>query len=290
MAESIRRPDFLFIGPDKTGSTWLYKILRQHPECYVPAIKDIYFFDRNYYRGFDWYLSYFKGAPADARAVGELSHDYLFSRQAADRIARDLPAVKILTCLRDPVDRTFSHYLFLIRSGRTRLPFENALVRFPELVENSLYAKHLYMYLTLFPAEQVKVMMFDRLTANPAAFAAEIFQFLGVRFIEGLPYSSRSLGAARPRSYGLARAAKLGANVARRLGLLNLVGLVKQSRWTQKALYRPYKQEEKPNVDPATVDRLRERFRSDIQDLQALLNQDFSHWLSDRADSEGRDG
>ena len=129
------KPTFLFIGPDKTGSTWLYEVLRQHAACYVPPVKDIYFFDRHYERGLDWYLSFFEPAPAGSLAAGELSHDYLFSPQAADRIARDLPNVRLLTSLRDPAERTFSHYLYMIRSGRTRLDFAAALEQFPELVD-----------------------------------------------------------------------------------------------------------------------------------------------------------
>ena len=88
------KPNFLFIGPDKTGSSWLYQILRGHPECHVPELKDIYFFDRFYARGLDWYLSLFDSAAPGARAVGELSHDYLFSPAAAERIAKE-PVEKI---------------------------------------------------------------------------------------------------------------------------------------------------------------------------------------------------
>jgi len=117
------KPTFLFIGPDKSGSTWLYEVLRQHAQCFVPPVKDIYFFDRYYERGLDWYFRFFEAAPPGTLAAGELSHDYLFSSAAAERIAQDLPGVKLITSLRDPAERTFSHYLYMIRSGRTRLDF-----------------------------------------------------------------------------------------------------------------------------------------------------------------------
>ena len=88
----MRLPTFLFVGADKCGSTWLFKVLQQHPQCFVPAAKDIYFFDRYYGRGLQWYASFFSSAPRSARAIGELSHDYLYSEQAAERIASTLPA------------------------------------------------------------------------------------------------------------------------------------------------------------------------------------------------------
>ena len=157
------RPNFLYIGPDKSGSTWLFHVLSRHPECYVPAAKDIYFFDRYYDRGLEWYLSFFKDAPPKAKAIGELSHDYLFSAQAASRIARDLPCVRLVTNLRNPVERTFSHYLYLVRSGKTNQSFEIALEQFPELIDNSLYAKHLSAYFREFRRANIRVLFFDRL-------------------------------------------------------------------------------------------------------------------------------
>lgn len=262
----------------------MYEILRQHPDCHVPDLKDIYFFDRYYDRGLDWYYSLFDGARPDVQAVGELSHDYLFSEAAAKRIAADLPGVRLLTCLRDPVDRTFSHYLYMIRSGRTNDSFETALGRFPELVDNSLYAKYLRRYLELFPRDQVKVLFFEKLKGDPRGFAEEVFEFLGIRFVEDLPYETRILTASRPRSMVLARLAKLGAGTARRVGLTSLVGRIKSNPQVVRALYRPY--DKRPTMDPATAAELRERFRDQIVELQTLLSVDLSHWLGQ---TEGAD-
>ena len=55
----VTRPNFLFIGPDKTGSSWMFHILSRHPDCFVPVAKDIYFFDRYYSKGMGWYLRHF---------------------------------------------------------------------------------------------------------------------------------------------------------------------------------------------------------------------------------------
>ncbi len=274
------KPNFLFIGPDKSGSTWLYEILRHHPQCYVPELKDIYFFDRYYDRGFDWYMSLFDGAPEGARAIGELSHDYLFSAVAAQRIRKHLPEVKLLTCLRDPVDRIFSHYLFMIRSGRTTATFEQALTEYPELENNSLYRQHLTPYFELFPTSQIKILFFSKLEESTRDFAREVFDCLGVPFVDDLPYEKRVLPASRPRIDKLARVAKLGANLARTAGMTALVGRVKGSRLVNRLLYRPYRQEDRPTINPATEAGLRDRLREDVRELQDLLSTDLSHWLS----------
>jgi len=38
-------PDFLVIGAQKSGTTWLYRNLNNHPEIWLPPEKEIHFFD-----------------------------------------------------------------------------------------------------------------------------------------------------------------------------------------------------------------------------------------------------
>lgn len=272
------QPTFIFIGPDKSGSSWLYEILRKHPECYVPPIKDIYFFDRHYNRGLNWYLSFFKDAPNESKAIGELSHDYLFSFDVAKRIHHDLAGVKLLTCLRNPVERTFSHYLFMQRSGKTLLSFEEAMETFPELINNSLYHKHLSAYFSCFEPSQIKVLFFEHLEIDPAAFAREVFDSLGLCFDRNIDYYKKVLPASWPRSFLLARIAKLGANASRRIGMEKLVGMLKRSPLV-KLLYIPYKSEDKPRIETESASKLISIFRDDVLCLQNLLQTDLSHWL-----------
>ena len=275
-------PNFLFIGPDKTGSSWMYEILAAHPQCFVPVIKDLYFFDRYYDRGLDWYLAFFEPAPDDAIAIGELSHDYLFSPAAAQRIEADLPDVRLMTCLRNPIDRSFSHYLYLVRSGLTKQSFEQALEAFPELIDNSLYGRHLQTYLDLFPRERILALQFDDLKRDSRAFAETMFNFLGLPYLPDLPYNEQVRPASRPRSHALARIAKQGANFARDLGLARLVGILKDSP-PAKVLYRPYGKEEKPRMTQETRKRLADVFADDIETLEGLLNHNFKHWLDEAA-------
>ena len=98
------KPNFLHIGPGRTGSKWLHKVMQAHPEIYVPRIADLYFFDRieNYRKGNNWYLEYFGHVnPVIHKAVGELSHDYLSSADAAKRIFKFNPEMKLLITVRN---------------------------------------------------------------------------------------------------------------------------------------------------------------------------------------------
>lgn len=237
--------NFLFIGPDKSGSSWLYKLLLAHPDCFVPRIKDIYFFDRYYSKGTDWYLKRFKDVKVKQKAIGELSHDYLFSSDACARIHRFNPDIKLLTSLREPTSRSFSHYLYLKRSGLTKKPLLEALVDYPKIISNSRYHEHLRIYRKTFKKEQIKVLFFEMLREDPRRFAEEVFDFLGLHKDVELPPKERA--AAKARSYLIARTMKIGANTFRAFGIDSMVGLVKESPIC-KLLYEEYVPDEKPQM------------------------------------------
>jgi hypothetical protein len=271
-------PTFLFIGADKAGSTWLFSILRQHPRCFVAPAKDLYFFDRFYDRGLDWYRSFFDAVPASALAIGELSHDYLYSQDAADRIAATLPEVRLVAFLRAPVERTFSEYLYLVRSGLARPgDLRRALDRHPEALDHSRYARHLAGFVNRFPTDRLGVFLYDGLQADPASFARDVLGFLGLEAIDGIAYGERVLRAARPRSRMLARTARAAAATVRAAGMPTLVGRAKASVLT-RVLYAPYADEARPTLSPSDREWLHTELDSSVVELEALLGLDLSGW------------
>jgi hypothetical protein len=130
-------PDFLIIGAQRCGTTSLFRNLAAHPVVVPPLFqKGIHFFDLNYGRGLRWYRGQFpvrsiadrRVAATGHRAVsGEASPYYVFHPLAAERIARDLPAVKLIVLLRDPVERAFSAYRQETARGFETEPVERAL-------------------------------------------------------------------------------------------------------------------------------------------------------------------
>ena len=71
------KPNFIYIGPDKAGSSWLHEVLLRHPQVFLSPAKDLYFFDRYYDRGIAWYLRQFDDAGPEHVVVGEVCQDYL---------------------------------------------------------------------------------------------------------------------------------------------------------------------------------------------------------------------
>src|SRR5690606_25050973 len=101
----MRLPDFVIAGSWKSATSWLHDPLSVLPEIWMPAhTKELYFFDRYFDRGVEWYASYFSEAPRD-RKVGEASPSYMIHPAASQRIRATNPTAKLVFSLRSPVDR-----------------------------------------------------------------------------------------------------------------------------------------------------------------------------------------
>jgi Sulfotransferase domain len=177
-----RGPDFIGIGAQRTGTSWMYACLFEHPEICMPR-KEINFFsrERHWSHGFDWYERIFAECPTSA-LVGEFSTSYLTERHAAMRIKSRYAGVRLVVSLRHPVDRAYSSYLNDITAGvvPAATPFTQALQAHPEYVDGGRYAQHLRRYLQLFPRDQIFVSMFDDARRDPLAAMREVYRFLGV--------------------------------------------------------------------------------------------------------------
>lgn len=129
-------PDFLIAGAQRCGTTSMMKTLGQHPAVRGAVLmKGVHYFDLHYSRGMSWYLGHFPTKASAERVrrrhggfvTGESSPFYLFHPLAPERIARDLPEVRLLVLLRDPVERAYSAHAHELARGYEDLPFEQAL-------------------------------------------------------------------------------------------------------------------------------------------------------------------
>ena len=265
-----RLPNFLYVGPDKAGSSWLHEMLLKHPDVYLSPAKDLYYFDRYYDRGLAWYASQFRDA-RDETIVGEVCQDYLFHPQAADRIHETLGPVRVMVSLRDPVERAWSSYLYARKHGIWPEPFGEALQTRPELLDHGRYATGLDRFLQRLPREMVHVALFDDLTSDPQAFIDSVTGFLG---IDRLPLASKDLEArlpaARARSERIASVARRSADWVREHDGATLVGTVKRSPLVQRLLYRPIDREA-VRPDPADVITVRNALAPEIEALERTL-------------------
>jgi hypothetical protein len=126
-------PDFLLVGTQRGGTTSLFRALAPHPGVAQPNLhKGVHYFDVNYARGLDWYRGHFP-LRRGSRLAFESAGYYMHHPLAPERIATDLPGVKLLVLLRDPVERAYSaHKHELARGFETEPSFERAVALEPE--------------------------------------------------------------------------------------------------------------------------------------------------------------
>ncbi len=125
-------PGFVIVGAQRAGTTTLFRLFAEHPQTVRPTLsKGTGYFDDHYARGPRWYRAHFPlRAPARGSAVAfECSGYTMFHPHAPGRMARDLPGVKVVAVLRDPVERAYSAHAHELARGFESLPFEEACER-----------------------------------------------------------------------------------------------------------------------------------------------------------------
>lgn len=150
-----------------------------------------------YAKGLEAYLDeWFTGA-SNETAVGEKSSSYIFGGQTvAERIQRDLPDIRIIVTLRDPVERTWAHYRFTALNGLENLNFDDALRMEAERIAEqkgqwaeiqpfnytgrSFYARQLQPFMETFGRDRILILKSEMLQANPTSTFERVFHFLGV--------------------------------------------------------------------------------------------------------------
>jgi hypothetical protein len=264
----------LGVGPQRTGTTWLWECLRAHPDLCLPrGVKETTFFDARFDAGWPWYAAHFAHRRPGQRCM-EIGATYFEDAAAAARVRLHAPECRVVVTLRDPAARTYSLYLHHARKGRLRGDFDRALVEQPWLLDGSRYRVHLERWRALFGPGRVAVVLLDDVVADPGAVLARVQAFLGVRALPPPPAAfERINGASLPAHRGLARAAARAAArlhgagwhtpvaVARRLGLHHVYG--------GRAV---------PALDPTARARLIAALEPDIAFVETLLGRPLPAW------------
>lgn len=263
----------------------MYRMLRAHPEVCVSTAKETLYFEAEYHRGPTWYARFFAHCTG-VRAVGEVSNTYVFSPEAAERIHGYDSAMRIVSSLRDPVDRAFSHYLLMLRNAQVEGSFEEVIEnQRPDLVSRGLYGRHLTPWFQRFPRERILILLFDELQADPKEFARCLFEFLGVAPYTKSNLEKKVLAASKPRSRLVSRLAQETAAVVRGMGFPELVTRVKEGV-VPHLLYDQYDEGEKPRIKPATRAQLQEYYRDDLKRASELVGVDLVVRWFERGSSE----
>jgi hypothetical protein len=201
------RPNLFVVGAMKSGSSTLHTYLGGHPEIFMSEPKEpCYFVDLDdlesparevvegwgFWRSLDSYLALFEGA-GDAKVIGESSTNYSKAPKmpgVPQRIVQFNAEARILYIMRDPVERSISHYWHAVGQRKERRDLVTAIEQERHYREVSNYAFQLEPYLRLFGAARVRALTFEALVADPSGELRRIFEWLGVDSSFELPESA----------------------------------------------------------------------------------------------------
>ena len=207
------RPDFLCVGSQKGGTSWLYRQLALHADFWMPPIKEIHYFDK---------LSRNKRLSTprcrDARDVcflasmnslsarpyidlenygrlfmhkgsllsGDISPGYsMLHDEIIERIISHFPNLKVIFLARDPVERAWSQLSMGVRLGRisrfdvTDIDEVIRNLRSPGVSSRSYPSKIVARWRRYVRADLFRLYFFDDLERSPTELRRSILDFLG---------------------------------------------------------------------------------------------------------------
>jgi len=227
------KPRFLIIGSQRCGTTSLYNYLIQHPNIISASKKEIHYFDTNYDKGNKWYNKHFITMKESKRKkyfiTGEATPYYFFHPHAPSRVRKTLPDVRLIVMLRDPGERTFSHYKHHVKLKAESLRFEEAiklesqriagewdkmlqdknynsynLQMFSYLVRG-VYVDQLKRWFEHFPKEQFLVLKSEDFFNNPEDNFLKTLHFLGLPDYKLTAYEKFNSNGNEPMSDSIRR-------------------------------------------------------------------------------------
>lgn len=201
-------PGFFIIGAQKSGTSWLWNMLDQHPGSSLPATKEIHYFGSAelYAQGEDWYLKHFTGLDSN-KVIGEASTTYFYDRvpyfhnsssqiefdeclpKLPELIDRRYPNAKYIVTLRDPVRRAISAYSHWMKRANNMpnmspaVGLKRAATQYPKMriLEYGLYAKYLKVWMEQIPPERFRVIFFeDQIVRNFEQTLRDTYEYLGL--------------------------------------------------------------------------------------------------------------
>lgn len=176
--------DFLGIGAQKAGTTWLYRMLALHPEISFLAGKEIHFWDREYHKGVNWYRSLFEIEPGKSK--GEITPAYaILPRERIRELHACFPDARILYLIRNPIERAWSSALMAL--DRAEMRVEEASDQWfidHFLSEGSLargdYEACLRRWRDVYPAAQILVARHEEMENRPRELLRAACSHIGV--------------------------------------------------------------------------------------------------------------
>jgi len=289
--------DFFVIGVARGGTTSLYHYLQQHPQLFLPKVKECNYFtnaeslDKEVYnppiageeyhmkiiRSKEVYNQLFQEATQD-QIKGEVSPAYLWDPTSAKRIYDHNPNAKIIVSLRDPIQRAYSHYLMHYHTGYDKAASFEAALEAPKkeiwgggnmYLEMGLYYSQLKPYFDLFDPKNIKVVVSEEWTKENGEALNDIYRFLNVDAFSNCESEETFNASVQVKNKGLLdflRSEKIKRS-------LNRILPKKTKEKLMEHIF--YKESEKQPLDQNTRENLKEYFMEDVSRTGDLIGRDL---------------
>jgi hypothetical protein len=207
-------PECFVIGVVRSGTTSLYHYLGQHPCISSSAYDELGYFDDNFHLGLNWYRSLFPTKFTKNKIIKKygkfLTYDvtpfYIYNPLVARRILESFPEAKIISNLRNPIDRAYSNYILMHQDGDTTKTFEEMIQMAMDEIEKNksklndeayiadtfyqnilargFYADQLEIWFEKFQKKQLLIIPSEDLAQNPDQVLTKVFEFLDLPYFK----------------------------------------------------------------------------------------------------------
>lgn len=233
---AVTAPFALFVGPTKSGTTWVHAYLAWRGDVAMPTeTKETFFFDKVYERGFGWYEGLFPSKD-DTRLRVEVAPSLFHKPEACERVLRHVPHAHIVCTVRNPFDRAVSHYFHYRKRGAAKSSLADMAMKYPDVIEAGLYAEHGPRWQAAFGEGRVTFLSYDTLRDDPETFCRQLCDALNLPYIAPDPALSETKvnSAQVPRNLAMASLVQSVITTLRRRGAAKFVSMFKNTpikRW-----------------------------------------------------------
>jgi len=289
-------PNFICPGAQKSATTTLYDLLCQHPDVYLPDVKELHFFDNkeNYSKGISWYLDKYFSNVRNEKIIGEITPEYMFFNYIPERMFHCLgKSIKFIFILRNPIDRAYSHYWMSYRRGYEKESFEKAIylekkrikfgnrkeiMRF-SYINRGFYSKQIKRFLNYFPKENMQFIIFEDFIRNTPNIMKQIFSFLEIDPLYSINYNIKSNYSTIPRSIILRNFIQQTPEIVKKT--IKIIIPVKNVRMSIKTLFNKINQKEfkNPEINIELRKKLIAIYEKDIKELENIIEKDLNLWI-----------
>ncbi len=305
MKKDVKKPNFFIVGAPKCGTTAMNEYLKQHPDIFIPDVKEVHYFgsDLNFrITGWqrpnrEYYLGLFEKAQHE-KAIGEASVWYLYSERAAKEIEIFNPAARIIIMLRNPVDMIYSLHSQYVYEGNEDIsefgaaldaeekrkhgeltPSHTYLIKSLFYKDVAKYSRQVQRYFEIFGREKVLVIIYDDFREDTAGEYKKTLLFLNVD--DNFEIDMKVINPNKiVRSRNLQQIIVNPPRLLLRLGSHLKIPLKMQSMALEKLRAFNTRYEKRRAMDVELRQALKREFRNDVERLSSLLGRDLSFWTN----------